>query len=168
MYGALCMATKAFYSSKVSRVTQGVDITGISRQMGYVELAHVSDMLLWKITQVCMRFKLQMQVVIWYCTCTCMAVDSMSTEFKLLTGSGLKQDTKYFQNVMLVGMARKSAKSIAYRCVVCSRHSGFEALCYEQSIHLCVYFLLISVANPTDITFGIVFVSYSFTYWVLY
>ena len=37
-----------------------------------------------------------------------------------------EQDTKHFQNVMLVGMASKISKKYTYKCVDRSRHNGIK------------------------------------------
>ena len=37
-----------------------------------------------------------------------------------------KQDTKHFQNVMLVGMVSEISKNYTYKCVDRSRHNGIE------------------------------------------
>ena len=34
-----------------------------------------------------------------------------------------EQDTKHFQNVMLVGMASEISKNYTYKCVDCSKHN---------------------------------------------
>ena len=37
-----------------------------------------------------------------------------------------EQDTKHFQNVMLVGMASEISKNYTYKCVDRSRHNGIK------------------------------------------
>ena len=37
-----------------------------------------------------------------------------------------EQDTKHFQNVMLVGMASEISKNCTYKCVDRSRHNGIK------------------------------------------
>ena len=37
-----------------------------------------------------------------------------------------EQDTKTFQNVMLVGMASENSKNYTYKCVDRSRHNGIK------------------------------------------
>ena len=37
-----------------------------------------------------------------------------------------EQDTKHFQNVMLVGMASEVSKNYTYKCVDRSRHNGIK------------------------------------------
>ena len=42
------------------------------------------------------------------------------------TKKGNEQDTKHFQNVMLVGMASEISKNYTYKCVDRSRHNGIK------------------------------------------
>ena len=37
-----------------------------------------------------------------------------------------EQDTKHFQNIMLVGMASEISKNYTYKCVDRSRHNGIK------------------------------------------
>ena len=45
----------------------------------------------------------------------------------LMTKKVNEQDTKHFQNVMLVGMASKISKNYTYKCVDRSRHNGIKS-----------------------------------------
>ena len=44
----------------------------------------------------------------------------------LVVGLVIYKIQKYFQNVMLVGMARETSKNYAYKCVDRSRHNGIK------------------------------------------
>ena len=44
----------------------------------------------------------------------------------LMSNGYIIQDTKHFQNVLLVGMASEISKNYTYKCVDRSRHNGIK------------------------------------------
>ena len=98
----------------------------------FCDLGNVNVSTLWKCKKIYLKGFLMFKVLPLSLCCTVIyptvpsSTRADTVVANAMTKKGTEQDTKHFQNVMLVGMASKISKNYTYKCVDRSRHNGIK------------------------------------------